>query len=57
MSMNQANHDIHCGVDSCKFHCDEQAYCSLRSIHVEPCMNCGSGKADDESMCASYKAK
>lgn len=55
MSRKEANTDIRCSVESCAFHCGEQNYCSLRSIHVEACPNCASGHAQDESMCGSYK--
>ena len=57
MSHKQANNAIRCRVDSCEYHCDDQQYCSLSRIQVEPCANCHSGKASDESMCASYKCK
>lgn len=55
MSQKQANTNIRCRVESCDFHCDGQDYCSLSCIQVEPSANCHSGKACDESMCASYK--
>lgn len=57
MSQKQANHNIRCGVVSCNFHCENEDFCSLSSIQVEPCTNCHSGKACDESMCASYRCK
>ena len=57
MSQKQANKNIRCRVASCNYHCDDQDYCSLSSIQVEPCENCHDGKACDESMCASYKCK
>ncbi|MGN1006615.1 MAG: DUF1540 domain-containing protein [Aristaeellaceae bacterium] len=57
MTHKQANSAIRCRVDSCEYHCDDQQCCSLSSIQVEPCTNCHSGKACDESMCASYKCK
>ena len=55
MSRKEANTDIRCKVESCQYHCGEQDYCSLRSIHVDACPNCGSGNKEDESMCGSYK--
>ena len=55
MARKEANTDIRCSVESCGHHCGEQNFCSLRSIRVEHCENCGSGIAADESMCASYK--
>ena len=57
MSQKQANPHIRCGVVSCNYHCDNENYCSLSSIQVEPCANCHSGKAGAESMCASYRCK
>ncbi len=57
MSKKQANPHIRCGVVSCNYHCEDENYCSLSSIQVEPCANCHSGKAGEESMCASYKCR
>lgn len=57
MHQNEANTGIRCRVESCAYHCGESDYCSLKSIQVEPCQNCGTGKACDESMCASYRSK
>lgn len=57
MSQKQANKNIRCRVQSCNYHCDDQDYCSLSSIQVEPCGDCHNGCACDESMCASYKCK
>ncbi|MDO4370386.1 MAG: DUF1540 domain-containing protein [Clostridia bacterium] len=57
MSQKNVNKNIRCKVDSCDFHCEDQNCCSLSSIQVEPCSNCHSGIASDESMCASYKCK
>ena len=55
MARKEANTDIRCSVESCGHHCGEQNFCSLRSIRVEQCQNCGTGVAADESMCGSYK--
>lgn len=55
MSHNCANEHIRCRVTSCDYHCTDCDFCSLSSIQVEPCVNCNTGKASDESMCASYK--
>ncbi len=55
MNNKQANKNIRCRVTSCDYHCDDQDYCSLSCIQVEPCANCHDAKAADESMCASYK--
>lgn len=57
MSCKDANTSIRCRVASCHYHCDDQDYCSLSCIQVEPGNNCHSGKACDESMCGSYKCK
>lgn len=57
MSRKEANTDIRCNVESCAFHCGEQNYCSLRSIHVDACQDCGDGKPQDESCCGSYKCR
>ena len=51
------NTDIRCRVSSCTYHCGDRDYCTLHSIQVEPCQNCGSGQACDESMCGSYRHK
>ena len=56
MSKKEANTDIRCSVESCAYHCGEQDYCSLRSIHVDACPNGSTGKPEDESMCGSYKS-
>ena len=56
-SKKTPNLDIGCTVRSCAYHCEEQNHCSLPGITVEACPGCGSGKAKDESMCASYRAK
>ena len=57
MSQKKPNTDIRCRVTSCAFHCGDQEYCSLNSIQVEPCQDCCSGKASEESMCGSYRCK
>ena len=57
MSHQSPNESIRCRVESCSFNCGDVSCCSLRAIQVEPCGNCDSGKAEDESMCASYKRK
>ena len=57
MGKREPNTDIRCRVASCSYHCGDCDYCSLNSIQIEPCQNCGSGKVDDESMCASYRGK
>lgn len=57
MDFKQANEHIACRVNSCEYHCGEKNFCSLSAIQVEPCKDCHSGKACDESMCGSYKCK
>lgn len=57
MSHKTPNLDIGCTVRSCAFHCEDQDQCSLPGITVEACPGCKSGKAKDESMCGSYRAK
>ena len=57
MSQKKANEHIRCRVESCAFHCQDADCCSLQAIQVEPCSGCSNGKAEDESMCASYKQK
>lgn len=57
MSQKHPNTGIRCRVSSCAYNCGEQEYCSLNTIQVEPCASCNSGKACDESMCASYRKK
>ena len=54
---DRANTCIQCRVDSCRHHCGDEEYCSLKSISVEPCEACHSGRAADESMCGSYSRK
>ena len=54
MSKKNPNTSIHCLVDSCEYHCGDEAYCSLQAIQVEPCADCRSGHASEESMCGSY---
>lgn len=57
MSQKKPNTDIRCRVTSCAYHCGDQEYCSLNAIQVEPCKDCCTGKAADESMCGSYRCK
>ena len=57
MTQKKANHDIRCRVSSCVFHCGDCDCCSLKSIQVEPCANCGDGFPAGETMCASYSNK
>ena len=55
MSQKKPNNSIRCRVSSCAYHCEDEDYCSLKAIQVEPCENCKSGRPAGESMCASYR--
>lgn len=57
MSQKKPNTSIRCHVESCDYHCGDEAYCSLQAIHVEPCADCRTGKPSDESMCGSYSRR
>jgi hypothetical protein len=48
--------NIGCRVTSCSYN-EDGCHCSLDAIEVAPCSGCHSGKKEDESNCASYKAK
>jgi len=48
---------IGCTVCSCAHHDEGADMCKLDSIRVEPMQGCHTGKACDESLCASYRAK
>lgn len=48
---SKPNHNIHCSVKACEFHCGDENYCSLNSIQVashekhptdESCVDCRS---------------
>jgi hypothetical protein len=54
-SGNPGKQTISCTVRSCSY--NDNAYCSLQSIQVAPNLNCGNGKPEDESMCASYESR
>ena len=47
---------IHCNVTSCAYN-DKAKFCSLQSIHVNPCLDCANGSAASETLCGSYQAK
>ena len=51
---NEYSKKIECTVASCA-HNSKGCDCSLAAIKVRPCADCHSGKADDESMCGSYR--
>lgn len=49
---------IGCCVTSCEYN-ENGARCRLSHIDVEPCPGCRShtGRAEDESLCGSYKSR
>lgn len=49
------NQKINCTVHSCEYNNPEYKLCNLDAIIVEPCSQCNTGKALEESMCGSYK--
>lgn len=51
------NQKIYCNVYSCAFNNENKELCELEEIKVCACENCNNGKAEDESMCGSYKYK
>lgn len=51
----EKNQKINCTVGSCAFNNKAEQLCQLENILVEPCSNCNNGKAEDESMCGSYR--
>jgi hypothetical protein len=55
MSHKHPNADIRCNVSSCAYHCQNEDFCSLRSIQVEARRNHAGGRPEDESMCGSYQ--
>ncbi|HIS21190.1 MAG TPA: DUF1540 domain-containing protein [Candidatus Spyradocola merdavium] len=48
---------INCHVSSCAYNDRQACACTLSAIDVKPCMNCGDGRAESETNCASYKSK
>lgn len=46
---------INCTVCSCEYNNEKTQKCELEDIIVRPCNNCNTGKAEDESMCGSYR--
>jgi Domain of Unknown Function (DUF1540). len=55
MAHNPNNQNIHCSVESCRYHA-VSGCCSLADIQVAPKPNISS-KQQDESLCSSYKCK
>jgi hypothetical protein len=54
--MEEKQH-INCTVYSCAYNNQNNNDCSLKQIKVEACPNCGTGIAEEESMCGSYETK
>ena len=48
--------NIGCRVTSCCYN-RGGCHCGLDAIEVAPCPGCHSGRKEDESSCASYRAK
>lgn len=57
MERNQGNQKINCSVTSCRYNDMKAQECELQAIVVKPCVDCDSGKPEDESMCGSYRVK
>ncbi len=53
----EKNQKIYCNVNSCTYNNENKQVCELEEIKVCACTNCNNGKAEDESMCGSYKYK
>lgn len=51
------NQKINCSVHSCAFNNKKEQICELNEIKVAPCSECNNGKAEDESMCDSYRQR
>lgn len=51
------NQKIKCNVGSCKYNNETAELCELDEILVSACPGCNSGKAEDESMCNSYRCR
>ena len=57
MDEKQGNQKINCAVSSCRYNDMREQECELQAIVVKPCYDCSNGKAEDESMCGSYRMK
>ena len=47
--------NVRCELASCKHHRSNDC-CALSAIKIAPCAHCGTGKPQDETMCADYCA-
>jgi len=54
---NNKKQKINCNVKSCEFNNETSKLCELDEINVAACPGQNNGKAQDESMCDSYKNK
>ena len=48
---------IKCNVCSCMYNNEANEVCELNEIKVCACPGCNNGRAEDESMCDSYRCK
>ncbi len=53
----EKNQKINCNVCSCTFNNEYKQICELEEIKICACTGCNTGKAEDESMCDSYRCK
>ena len=53
----EKNQKIYCNVCSCAFNNENKQMCELEEIRVCACPDCNTGRAEDESMCDSYRCK
>ncbi len=51
----QKNTHIGCTVDTCRYHCTQENYCSKNAIEVG-CCNCNA-KTSDNTCCNSFEPK
>ncbi len=52
---DKKNNSIGCTVESCKYHCNSENYCTKNAIKVGGC-NCDP-KSVDATCCQSFEAK
>lgn len=55
--MDEKNQKINCTVESCLYNDCNKNLCELKQIEVQACLNCSTGKPEDESMCGSYRCR